>query len=309
MKFRNFKVFSVLLSVALLILIFFIALYNRQNITLVMKRADLVWVGLGLGCYSLNYVVRAFRFHMLSRKRVSFFPVAIRSSCLHGFYSYFLPLRSGDLSLPLLLNYSAGLPLLEGSGILLRARLLDLLSLGGLLLVASLFSAPQLQSVVRGVFLLSGLFLFVLPYGFVFLLKLGKDRWVKKLMMQTGDMGIWYPASKEIVVSLLVWFWTGCTVFCVIKSLSIPLAFMDVWFFAAIQLPLQLFPLQGLANAGNHEAGWLAALSLLGIVPVEGLPLSMASHVIFICYVAILGCFALVLPSSRTSVVSETVEP
>ena len=108
-----------------------------------------------------------------------------------------------------------------------------------------------------------------------------------------------------MIVSLVVWFWTGCTTFCVIKSLSIPLDFMDVWFLAAIQLPLQLFPLQGLANAGNHEAGWLAALSLLGINPAEGLPLSMASHVIFICYVAVLGSIALMLPSPRPFVEPE----
>ena len=264
-----------------------------------MGQADLWWIGMGLGCYSLNYVTRAYRLRMLSQKHVSFFPAAVKSSCLHGSYSYFLPLRSGDLSLPLLLRFNAGLPLAQGGTILFRARLLDLFSLGLLLCGASLFSAPQLQPFVRGIFILSGVGLLVLPYGVIFLLKSGNNRLINALSKRVGDLTLTYPSFREMLVSLAVWFWTGCTTFCVIKSLAIPLNFMDVWFFAAIQLPLQLFPLQGVANTGNHEAGWLAALSLFGITPAEGLPLSMASHVIFICYVAVLGSIGLMLPSTQ----------
>ncbi len=299
MKLQQSKILSFILSASLLVLILIIAIYNRKTLIQVMEQADLSWIGMGLCCYFLNYVTRACRLRMLSQKHVSFFPAAVKSSCLHGFYSYFLPLRSGDISLPLLLRFNAGLPLAQGGSILFRARLLDLFSLGLLLSVASLFSAPQLQPFVRGIFILSGVGLLVLPYGIIFLLKIGNNRLINALSKRVGDMTVTYPAGREIIVSLLVWFWTGCTIFCVIKSLAIPLDFMDVWFLAAIQLPLQLFPLQGLANAGNHEAGWLAALSLLGISPAEGLPLSMASHVILICYVAVLGSIALMLPSPR----------
>lgn len=297
MKSQQSKILSFFLSASLLGLILIIAIYNRETLVQVMGQADISWIGMGLGCYLLNYVTRAYRLRMLSLKQVSFFPAAIKSSCLHGFYSYFLPLRSGDLSLPILLLFNADLPIVQGGGILLRARLLDLFSLGLLLSGASLFSAPQLQPFVRGIFFFSGVALLLLPYGAVFLFKAGNNRLVNALSKRVGGMN--YPTSREIIVSLLVWFWTGCTIFCVIQSLSIPLDFMDVWFLAAIQLPLQLFPLQGLANAGNHEVGWLAALSLLGITPAEGLPLSMASHVILICYVAVLGSIALMLPSPR----------
>ena len=297
MKTRRSKIFSFVLSATLLILILIIAIYNRKTLTQVMGQTNISWLVIGLGCYFFNYVTRAYRFQMLSRKQIPFFPAALKSSCLHGFYSYFLPLRSGDLSLPLLLRFNAKLPLIQGSSILLRARFLDLFSLGLLLTGASIFSAPQLQPFIRGIFFLSGVALFILPYGAVFILKIGNNRLRNMLSKRVGEMEISYFTSREVLVSLFLWFWTGCTIFCVIQSLSIPLDFMDVWFLAAIQLPLQLFPLQGLANAGNHEAGWLAALSLLGITPAEGLPLSMASHVILICYVAVLGSLALMLPS------------
>jgi len=297
MKSRRSKILSLVLSASLLVLILIIATYNHKTLVQVMEKVELSWIGMGLGCYFLNYVTRAYRLWMLSQKQVSFFPAAVKSSCLHGFYCYFLPLRSGDLSLPLLLRLNAKLPLMKGSSILLKARFLDLFSLGLLLVGASLFSAPQLQPFIRGIFFLSGVALFILPYGAVFLLKVGNNRLKNVLSKRVGEMEVTYFTGREVLVSLFLWFWSGCTTFCVIKSLSIPLNFMDVWFLAAIQLPLQLFPFQGLANAGNHEAGWLAALSLLGITPAEGLPLSMASHVIIICYVAVLGSLALMLPS------------
>ncbi|MBN2332044.1 MAG: flippase-like domain-containing protein [Deltaproteobacteria bacterium] len=274
-----------------------VAFYNRKALLRVMGQAELPWIGAGLGCYFFNYATRAYRLRMLSGDQVPFYPAAIKSSCLHGFYSYFLPLRSGDLSLPLLLRCNAQLPLLLGSGILLRARLLDFFSLGLLLSAASLLSAPQLQAYVRYLFFFSGIGLLLLPYGILFLLHAGNNRLQRTLNNRLAGMKVSYFVTREVLVSLLIWFWTGCTIFSVIQSLSIPLAFMDVWFLAAIQLPLQLFPLQGLANAGNHEAGWLAALSMLGIAPAQGLPLTMASHVILISYVAILGSLALMLRS------------
>ncbi|MCD6184238.1 MAG: flippase-like domain-containing protein, partial [Deltaproteobacteria bacterium] len=140
MKSRRSKILSFVLSASLLVLILIIAIYNRKILVQVMGQADLWWIGMGLGCYLFNYVTRAYRLRMLSQKHVSFFPAAIKSSCLHGFYSYFLPLRSGDISLPLLLRFNAKLPLIQGSSILLRARFLDLFSLGLLLTGASIFS-------------------------------------------------------------------------------------------------------------------------------------------------------------------------
>jgi len=308
MKSPRSKILSFVLSALLLVLILIIAIYNHKTFVQVMGQAQLSWIGMGLGCYFFNYMTRAYRLWMLSQKQVSFFPAALKSSCLHGFYSYFLPLRSGDISLPLLLRFNAGLPLVQGGAVLFRARLLDLFSLGLLLSGASLFSAPQLQPFVRGIFILTGVSLLVLPYGVIFLLKIGNNKLINALSKRVGEVTVTYPAGREMMVSLLVWFWTGCTTFCVIKSLAIPLEFMDVWFFAAIQLPLQLSPIQGMANAGNHEAGWLAALGLLGITPVEGLPLSMASHVILICYVALLSSLALMLPSPYPDAESRLAE-
>jgi hypothetical protein len=59
-----------------------------------------------------------------------------------------------------------------------------------------------------------------------------------------------------------------------------------------MQLPLQLLPVQGLANSGNHEGGWVAALVLMGFNAQEALKFALASHGVLIGYVALLGLVA-----------------
>ena len=300
MKANHAKVLSLILSLVLFILIVIIGWQNKAAIFRVIRRADLRWLAVGFGCYFFNYLTRARRLWLLTRKRLDYFPVAVKITCLHGFYSYFLPLRSGDLSLPFLLHLTKKFPLTQGGGVLFRIRMLDFFSLGLLLAWASLVTTAELSVFLRGLFFASGMGLVILSYGLIYLVNRGNDRIKKIFSRRLGKIGqikITYPGMGEILISLLVWFWTGCTIFAIIKSLFIPLTFMDVWFFAAIQLPLQLLPLQGVANTGNHEAGWMAALSLLGIKPAISLSLTMASHVILITYVGLLGLFALALPA------------
>ena len=252
-------------------------------------------------CYFANYLSRAYRIRFYSHSQFALFPDTFRITCLHGFASYFLPMRSGDLTLPAFLKFYHGFPLIKGSRILLRARLLDVLSLGLLLTGATVCSSSQLDLSWRFIFFITGLTFAGLPYLLVALVRLKKGWVYEKLSrIESGEGAvIKYPSGKEIVQSMIIWFWTGCTLFCVIRSLDIPLAFLDVWFFAAIQLPLQLLPLQGLANSGNHEAGWLLALKLLGVEPSSSLPLTLASHILLIGYVSLLGLVALVLPTKK----------
>ena len=60
------------------------------------------------------------------------------------------------------------------------------------------------------------------------------------------------------------------------------------------QLPLQLIPIQGFANSGNHEGGWIAGLALLGIPTSEAVDFSLTSHALLIIYVLALGIVALI---------------
>lgn len=295
---RSNNKIAIVLSLLIFIFVTVVAIRYQTEISQTLKQTDILWLIAGIGCYFVNYISRAYRIIHYSHNQLRLFPGTIRITCLHGFASYFFPMRSGDLALPALLKLYHRVPLITGSRILVRARLLDILSLGILLITAVLFSAPDIDQHWRFIFFMTGLSFLGLPYILIALGNWKKEWLLNKLQCLAidKDREIRYPSAKEIGQSLLIWFWTGCTIFCVIRSLGIPLAFLDVWFFAAVQLPLQLLPIQGLANCGNHEAGWLVTLSLLGIAQKNAMAVTLSSHIILITYVLLLGAVGALLP-------------
>jgi len=298
---RSPALFQRLLSLFLLGLIVSVAVHYRQSLREVLNGSDYRWLIPGLLCYLGNYLSRAWRIATYLDHAAPLFPDLFRISCLHGFSSYFLPMRSGDLALPMFLKNDLNVPLARGARILFRARLLDLLGLGLLLFWATLFTSARIALSWRLVFAGLGMGLAALPYLLIRLSRLDlpwlQDKLARLRGAETGL--IRYPVRMEVFQSLLIWFWTGCSTYCVVRALQIPLSFLDVWFFAAVQLPLQLLPVQGLANSGNHEAGWLIALDLLGITAAAPMTLALASHLLLMCYVLALGLAVLFLGPFR----------
>ncbi len=298
------KSVSLVLSGVLSIGIVIAAIYYRKDIGEVIRQTDFFWVAAGALCYGCNYFCRSWRLWMYTERLGALFPSYLRITGLHGFNSYFLPMRSGDLTLPFLLRLYADVPLTLGSRVLLRARMLDVSSLGYLLIFATLFTPSAISSSWRGLLLCAGMGFVAFPYVAVNMVRRGAGMTKARLRRIVGGMQPSYPDFRETVISLTIWFWIGCTIFCVIRSLDIPLSFYDVWFLVAIQLPLQILPVQGLANSGNHEVGWVFALSLLGVPPSQGLPMALASHVVFVLYAVLLGGMVLLLPSAKNAAAS-----
>lgn len=295
---RN-RLLSILFSAVIFGLIVAVGTRYYSQVGELITRVEIRWFAAGIACYCCNYLCRAYRVWLYGKKKGRFFPVYVKISGLHGFNTYFLPLRGGDMTLPFLLRFHVGIPLLQGGRILIRARMLDIFLLGFLLISATLLTPSEISFRWQGMFIVAGMCLIALPYIATFLVQnspgwMGK--WFQKII---GEELPSNPNVQESLLSLLIWFWTGCTIFCVIRSLDMPLSFLDVWLLATIQLPLQLLPVQGLANAGNHEAGWVIALAMLGVEPEQGLAFALSSHLLIISYVVLLGAVAVLLPSGQ----------
>ncbi|MDD3814850.1 MAG: lysylphosphatidylglycerol synthase transmembrane domain-containing protein [Desulfocapsaceae bacterium] len=289
-------------SFILLLIVVVICYAERMALLSLIQNANLVWLAAGFVSYICNYLLRSYRLRILTGFHERPFSSILRISCLHGFFSYFLPLRSGDISLPLLLKKESGISLSIGSAILIKSRLLDMLSLGFFLAISTSFSYNHIKSYHLLLFAICSFCLIIVPYSMVFLLRLQKITSLNFFKNLPQDFQLKQYTVTEIFLSFLIWFFVGCTLFSVVVSLSIPLSFLDIWFLTAIQLPLQLFPIQGIANAGNHEAGWVAGFVILGIAPETGLGFALASHVALILYVTILGVIGLFIkPYAKTS--------
>lgn len=278
-----------------------VLVYQQKNeLYEILKAIDSNWFLAGLMFYFFNYLTRAWRLQLLAEGGQIPFIVALKTSSLHGYYSYFLPFRSGDISLPLLLKQFTSLPLTIGSSILLRARLLDMFSLGILLLCSIILTIDKLAPKVIFLFCLITAILLGAP---IFIRQIIlKSRRIKKVWFKLFAKDVvQHPMSlRDSSLSMLIWFWTGCTLFSATQAISIPIDFLDIWFLVAIQLPLQLLPIQGIANSGNHEIGWVTGLVLLGNTAEEGLKFALASHSILILYVITLGAIGFLLPKKRS---------
>lgn len=285
-----------ILPIILFVIILTVGYRQKDTLYHLLKNVRGNWLLAGLFLYFCNYMTRAWRLQFLAESVQFPFFIGLKTSSLHGYYSYFLPFRSGDISLPFLLKRLTALPLLSGGSVLVRARLLDIFSLGILLSCSSVLSFKKLDGKVFLFFLLASVVLLGAPL--LINLAIARGRAVRTLWIKSFAKGVTQrPMSwKEISLSLLVWFWTGCTLFSATQALSIPIQFMDIWLLVAIQLPLQLVPIQGVANTGNHEVGWVVGFALLGISPEKGLDFAMASHVIIIFYVLMLGLMGFLIP-------------
>jgi uncharacterized membrane protein YbhN (UPF0104 family) len=286
---------SLLLAAGVLGVVF----YKGPDLWNDLQKVGLPWTIGGLGCYCANYLLRAMRFRTISRNNLKLWPDAIHSASLHGFATYLMPFRTGDLTLPVILKSVSDTGFMEGGRILIKARLLDFSTLGFWILFAVLFFQVPIPFPIRVALFLVGIAMAATPFV---LRILEKSRWLSSIDFFNrfaASGGVSYITWQEIFESSGIWIAVAACFYCAARAVGLPLGIAEVWLLITIQLPLQLIPLQGIANAGNHEGGWVAGLAILGIPASEALNFALTSHAILLLYVLSLGPIALISYKSR----------
>ena len=289
---------NLLTSMTLSLVVIYVAMQHGGELFKALKQVRVSWAVAGLGCYGINYLLRALRIKIVMKDRIRMWPDAVHTACLHGLATYLLPFRFGDFILPVILNKISNLNFANGASVLISVRLLDLWALGFWVVIASVLIDFSLPASVHVLWVLFGISLSILPLILKSVIKLG-ERLTGKFWRQVIQWGT--NASYSIeggLVSFGIWTCVGACFFCTAKAIGLPLDFMDVWLLITIQLPLQMIPLQGVANAGNHEGGWIAGLSLLGIPADQGLQFALLSHALLLSYVLTLGPLAFFIRTS-----------
>lgn len=276
---------SILVATAVIILAF----YYGSELIEALQRVHIGFALTGLVCYGINYYLRAMRFRIISKGRIHIWPEGFYAGCIHGFASYMLPFRSGDLTLPVILRNLMGFNLIDGGKILIRARLLDIMTLGIWILCAVSFQKSVLPGLIGTVWVLSGVLMLVAPFiTHWFAAKCHSSR-SPFLSRIAGVIDPERFSLSEMAVSLCIWVAVAGVFFFVAQSIGLSISLVQVWLLISLQLPLQLIPVQGIANAGNHEGGWVAGLLLIGFSAQQALEFALTSHVILISYVLVLG--------------------
>ncbi len=164
---------NLIISLALAIAVIGIAIGQGRDLANALKQVRWSWAFAGLGCYGINYLLRALRIRVILKDGIRMWPDAVYTACLHGLATYLLPFRSGEFTLPVILNKSFDFKFSDGARVLLKARLLDLFALGlWILLAALLIDFPMPVMVYRG-WVILGIVLTIFPLMLRWVVKQG----------------------------------------------------------------------------------------------------------------------------------------
>jgi len=287
----NKNLFSGVLAIG----VFGLAFYYRDEIITALYGIRISWAVAGFICLLSNYYFRSLRLNVLSGNKLPVWPQGIYCTSVHGFVNYMLPLRSGDLSLPFLLKSLINMDLKNGAIILYKARLLEVFTLGIWLVGVSLFPTGETSPSIIIMMVVSGMLMILSPFLLkkffsLSILPFEKFQRAAKILAQTSNMKI-----SEIMLTCGIWASIAIGLWCITAAIQLPINVIDVVFLIALQLVMQLMPIQGFANSGNHESGWVAALVLMGVPSDMALKFALTSHAIILVYVLLIGLIALIL--------------
>jgi uncharacterized membrane protein YbhN (UPF0104 family) len=294
LKFLSRKNFSFLASFLLAGMIAAIAFVKSDSVIESLKNINVCWAIAGLGCYWINYLFRSMRFCTISENRLKLWPDAIKATCLHGLATYMLPFRAGDLTLPAILKSINNTSWIEGGRILIKSRILDVSSMGILMICAAVLTRVRISFSLRLGWIGVGITMMISPIIITWLISSGSRKPTsafKNNILKFKTVSA--IKRQEVFQSLGIWLAIGGCLFCAARAVGLALGLGDAIFLISVQFPLQLIPIQGFANAGNHEGGWIAALAILGIPAASGLVIALASHALVFVYVVSLGVVSL----------------
>ena len=240
-----------------------------------------------------SHIVRAYRIYdlVLSARAVPFFAV-IKLSALHQFANNLLPMRLGEVVLPLLLKRYFAIRLSRGFARLIWLRVLDLAVMGGvaaLLVLASISVFYRWGLLGLGVLSLS----LVLILRKVILSRSAKLRDMVHVLAETapGDIAQWL---RLLIWTVLAWGLKLAAITLIIMS------FADVGFNGALSGALGaelsgILPLHGLAGAGSYEAAFFAGMALLESPSNELLAVAVNTHLFVLLSTSVVALFSLLI--------------
>ncbi len=271
-----------------------IAFVKSDSVIESLKNIDIYWAVAGLGCYWINYLFRSMRFCTISENRLQLWPDAVKATCLHGLATYMLPFRAGDLMLPAILKSMNNTSWIEGGRILIKSRILDVSSMGILMICAAALTQVRISLTLRLGWMGVGIAMMISPLIISWLISSGSrnsSSAFRNIILKFETVSA--IKRHELVQSLGIWMAIGGCLFCAARAVGLSLGLGDAFFLISVQLLFQLIPIQGFANAGNHEGSWIAALSILGIPSSSGLVFALATHALVFVYVVSLGVVSL----------------
>lgn len=251
----------------------------------------------------VSYWLRAVRFYdYFHREMAGRFGLCVKLMLQHNLLNNLLPMRSGELSFPVLMARYFAVPTLRSMPALLWFRLLDLHTLG-------IFALLVFQSVLwTWQWTLIGLVLWLpLPWlAFHF-----SSRW--RRWLNHRDHGRFYQLAGSLLQGLpqetaafwRAWGWTFINwlvklgAFAWVLRLFIDISYPAAWMGSIAGDLTSVLPIHGVAGAGTYEAGVVAGLLPYGVSPQPALAAAVNLHLFLLGTTLVGGAISLFIGGRR----------
>ncbi len=306
-------------SLAVLGLLALLGVFDGIDITATLQSsfASLAWgpVALSFLLYALSYVGRAMRLRVLVGRDLDDVPWwHLTSICArHNLANLVLPMRSGEVSLPLMLRSETGRPLAQGAAALVVARVLDLFSValfcvvGVVVVGAAGVDDAERELILLRLGLVVGAGVVVLavmrPIARAVAMRVTGNGRIARFIRDLGTHLGALPTARlaqGAAISGVTWLLTYAACFEIVVAMrgvpgDVGAALTDVTFSQSLvgSTGLHLtgiLPINTLAGVGAWEAGWIAGYHTIVGVPKEAALASAAvSHVLILTFIVVLA--------------------
>lgn len=230
-------------------------------------RLDIQDLGIALALIAAGYLLRTLRiFYYFEPAAAGRFSRCLRVMLLHNCLSNLMPMRSGEIAFPVLMQKTFGITAGRSVPALLWFRLLDFLFLFILWGIALQWTNPR-PLITGGLFLLAILFL-----GGLFWLRPRALCWLAQHTGRSARVGqrlvAGIPAQGRTAAHTIVWTVANWSVklfaysWLLMKFAAIP--FSTALAGAIAGEVSSVFPIQGLAGVGTYEAAIMGMLFAAG---------------------------------------------
>ncbi|MCG6871120.1 MAG: flippase-like domain-containing protein [Gammaproteobacteria bacterium] len=246
----------------------------------------------------VSYGIRALRlFHYFLGEMRGRYGLCLRLFLQHNLLNILLPMRSGELSFPLLMGRYFNIPARRSVPVLLWFRMLDLhtlLMLGLMVVLRDRY--PQ--------YWYWGLWLAPFPY-LAYRFSHAASRFVEKrrgtrMMDLAADLLASLPRAAGAFWYTWLWTWLNwmvkLLVFAWVFQLFLAVPVTQAWLAAIAGDLTSVLPVHGLAGAGTYEAGIVAALLPFGVAAESTLPAAVNLHLFLLGTAILAGLASVALP-------------
>ena len=240
---------------------------------------QLSYVGLGALCYIGVYLARAVRMRAIIPKTT--IPDLFWINSVQYFFNKILPARTGELTLPVLIQRYTGASFGRGVAVLLLLRFFDILVIVALLTISLyVISVPPLMTRALPWLMAAEtgglLVIFALPV----LLKKIELQAIAKLttfVQQPGYVRFILGGLRDTIIA---WVFLYGYLYCMVLATHGAFSFWAVVFAATFSILTIVLPISAIGNFGTFEAGWVLGFVMLGMAKTDALAVGFFTNIV-----------------------------